>query len=385
MTVRYVRVKPDTSALFSPAARSYGTIAIVGAVTPPTNPPADIAPPNEAILFTNPDDALRRCPGDLGTAIALAFRQTPGPSVVYGVRTSGTDWAAALLKLKSLAVQIVALANTPLNTASGAAGSSTAPAGAIRQLVDHVTDVSNNGSDGLERIGVAMLATNETDPAIVAGALVSDRMVYIAHKSAQDAAAAVAGVIAGYAPSISLLLKPVSIDSDLFTASEIDTINGGPEGEFDGPPAGKGVIWLTHPALIPGSGSYLGEGYTGYVGLPAGGVKFIDQRRTIDDVSFRLKAQLIASIGTVRISRSGLRALTAQMEAVLDPLVSDNVLEGYKVIIPLLGLLDKNPDTLTPSETRQISNAHANRVVVVTVEIQYGGAIHRLAIKLNFS
>src|SRR5262249_31118089 len=177
-----------------------------------------------------------------------------------------------------------------------------------------------------------------------------DRMVYVAHKSDQDAAAAVAGVIAGYPPSISMLLKPVRIDSDLFSAEDIDKINGQPESNFDSPPAGNGVIWLTHPAPIPGSGIYLGEGYTGYTGLPAGGVKFIDQRRTIDDVSFRLKAQLINSIGSVRISRSGLRALIAQMEAVLDPLVSNAVLDSYKVIIPLLSLLDKNPDTLVPSE-----------------------------------
>ena len=40
----------------------------------------------------------------------------------------------------------------------------------------------------------------------------------------------------------------------------------------------------------------MGEGYTGN----PGGKKYIDIVRTIDDVSFRLKAQLIKSIGAIR-------------------------------------------------------------------------------------
>jgi hypothetical protein len=379
MTVRYVRVQPDTSALFTPVTRSFGNIAIVGAVTPPAAPPADLAAPNVPILFTDPNEAQRRCPGDLGTAIALAFTQTPGPSVIYGVRTAnGPDWTAALTAVSTLEVQLVLLANTVLNAASAAVGP---PAGAILQLANHVTSVSNTGADGMERIGVAMLAKGATDPTIVSGTLASDRMVYVAHKSDQDAAAAVAGTIAGYEPSISMLLKKVNITSDSFTASEIDTINSPNETSFDSPPAGLGVNWLTDPILIPGSGIYMGEGYTGN---PGGGIKFIDVRRTIDDVSFRLKAQLINSIGSVRITRSGLRALIAQMEAVLDPLVSAAVIDSYSIVIPILSLLDMNPATLTPSQLTQISNAQAQRLVQVTVEVEYAGAIHRLAIKLKF-
>src|SRR5580692_3477163 len=135
MTVRYVRVQPDTSALFTPVTRSFGNIAIVGAVTPPAAPPADLAAPNVPILFTDPNEAQRRCPGDLGTAIALAFTQTPGPSVIYGVRTAnGPDWTAALTAVSTLEVQLVLLANTVLNAAGAAVGP---PAGAILQLANH--------------------------------------------------------------------------------------------------------------------------------------------------------------------------------------------------------------------------------------------------------
>ena len=343
----------------------------------------NVAVINVPILFTDPSEALRRCPGKLGTAIDLAFRQTPGPGVVWVSRTAlkkhpdrggpggchpvrlhrhhhngdghgfaagdnvtisgvavagyngvftiasvptattftytnsatslaasgdGTaalhGWADALRAVSTLAVQFVVIASTPLNSTTASISS---PEGAILQLAHHVVSVSNNGGDGMERMGVAMLAKGATDSAIVSGDLASDRMVYVAHKSNNDVAAAVAGTIAGYEPHISLLLKPVNVTSDSFTAAEITAINGS-ESNFDSA-AGQGVNWLTDPVLIPGRSVHLGESYTGN---PGGGVKFIDVRRTIDDVSFRLKARLINSIGSVRISRSGLRALLAR-------------------------------------------------------------------------
>ena len=60
------------------------------------------------------------------------------------------------------------------------------------------------------------------------------------------------------------------------------------------------------------------------------------------------------------------------------------VIEGYKIVIPILLLLDKNPATLTPSELQQIGSAQADRLVQVIIELDYAGAIHRLAIKLKF-
>jgi hypothetical protein len=214
-------------------------------------------------------------------------------------------------------------------------------------------------------------------------------MVYIAHKTKQDVAAAVAGTIAGYQPSVSLLLKPVQLvftEKDPFipfTAAEIEQLNGSEDNSGPSPSgtAGKGVNWLTSPSLLPGGGVYMGEGYTGD---SSQGVKFIDVRRTIDDLSFRLKAQMIRSIGNLRIGRSDLRSLIAQMESVLDPFVRSDILSSYAVTIPLLTLLDKNPDTLTPSEHQQILNAQSSRVIQVLVTVEYEAAIHRLAITLQF-
>jgi hypothetical protein len=374
MPVRYIRVNP-VSDLFAPAVRAYGNIGIVGELTPPASPPPDMLTVATPVLFTDPTEALRRAPGNLGTSIALAFAQSPGPTVVYGVRVDQTtpDWAGALAALGSIDVQIVCLALTELDATTGASS------GAITALADHVTQVSTTGADGMERIGVAMLAKGATDPTIVTGALATERMAYVAHKSDEDVAAAVAGTIAGYQPQISMLLKQVAVDTDQFTPGEIDLING--VESFGSGPAGAGVNWLVSPVLIPGHGVYLGEGYTGN---PGGGKKYIDIVRFLDSVSFLLKAQLISSIGNVRISRSGLRALIGQMESVLDPLVSQDILNDYDIVVPLLVLLDMPPASLTAAQQAQITNAQSQRVVEVLVAVDYAGAIHRLDITLKF-
>lgn len=372
MAVRYIQVQ-SISNLFAPAVRAYGNIAILGATTGTT--------PNPYETFTDPNAALTTFPGDLGNAIALAFQQTPGPTIVYGIpvitpaKAPGPDWATAFQTASILNVQLVVLANTPVTTASVAVG--TPPKtldGPLLQLSNHVTTISN--LDGKERMGVAMLQSGLTD---VTGIIPNERMVYIAHKSTQDAAAAVAGAIAGYEPPISLLLKPVNIKTGLFIPSEIATLNGAET--FTSGPAGQGVNWLTSPALLPGGAIYMGEGYTGNAG---GGKKFIDIVRTMDDVSFNLKARLIKSIGTLRISRAGLRSVIGLMEAVLDPYVRSDVLGSYNVQIPLLVILDKDPSTLTTAEQAQLTNAHASRLIQVQVTVEYQAAIHRLSITLNF-
>ncbi|MGX2998579.1 hypothetical protein JNUCC64_30670 [Streptomyces sp. JNUCC 64] len=373
MTVRYIRVNPVAD-LFSPAVRAFGNVALVGTVTVPAAPPGDLLAVGVPVAFSEPGEALRRAPGALGTAVATAFAQSPGPSLVYAVRVDGAspDWAAALLALSGVDVQIVALADTPLDPASGA------PAGAVGALAAHVSSVSGTGADGRERIGVAMLAKDAADPTVVTGALALDRMVYVAHKSDEDVGAAVAGTIAGYEPHVSLLLKQVNVSSGTFTQAEIEALNG-PE-TFTSGPAGRGVNWLVDPALLPGQAVCLGEAYTGR----PDGKKFIDVVRTVDQVSFLLKARLIRSVGRLRISRSGLRALIAQLEAVLDPLVGQEVIEGYQVLVPILALLDRPRGTLTETERARVDAAQAERLVEVVTSVDYAGAVHRLSITLRF-
>ncbi|WP_280449810.1 hypothetical protein [Nocardia brasiliensis] len=372
MALHYVRVFPAFDS-FAPTVRPTGNMVVIGDATAGTaNAPVEITSPAEA---SKQFSANATAPSALTKSLITAMAQDPSPSRLWGIK-QGTV-ADALTAAEALDVQFVVLANTPLTAASAQAG------GAVTALRDHVVTTSAAG-DGKERMGVAMLTKGVADAALVTGALVSDRMVYVAHQSDQDAASAVAGTIAGYPPYTSMILKQVAINNVPFSAAQIDAINGGEDETNPAVPsgiAGKGVVWLTSPVLLPGGGTYLGEGYTGNPGK----LKFIDVQRTLDDVTFRLKARLIGSIGNLRISRSGLRALIVQMEAVLNPLVAGGVLEGYKLTVPVLNLLDADPDTLTPAQVQAVHDAHTNRVAQVLASVEYAGAMHRIHINLKFN
>jgi hypothetical protein len=374
MAVKYVRVDVGPPP-FQPVVRPTGNVAIVGASTKGTaSVPLQVTSPADAAAKFGDEPVGATAGSALTRSINLAFRQAPGPSQMWGVPTpTSGDVGPALTAVENLDVQFVVVADTPLDATSGAA------TGAIGKLVKHVGDVSDIDGDGKERMGVAMLKKGADDPTVITSTLASDRMVYVAHNSNQDAAAAVAGTIAGYEPHISMLLKPVNIDSDDFAAAQIDKLNGKTEDASSGP-TGAGVIWLVNPTLIAGPGMFLGEGYTG----KANGKKYIDVQRMVDFVAFKLKARLIGSIGQLRVTRADLRSLIVLIEAELDPLVNDDMIVGYAIVIELLTLLDADPSTLTKSQLQQIQDAETKRVIEILLGIDYAGAIHRIPIKLKF-
>jgi hypothetical protein len=304
---------------------------------------------------------------DLAAAISLAFRQTPPPTRVWGlgVAFNGPVWSTAFTAAKDVPAQIVVLANTPLNEQP----STDHP---VELLAKHVIEVSNSGGDGSERIGVAMLdpeLTQNQQVALNKGSIHSNRMVLVAHKSeTDDVAAAVAGVIAGHEPHISLLLKPVSIEMpELFTATEIQKY-------YD-----NSINWVTSPVILPGHGLYLGEGLTA---SPSGNKGYIDIVRTLDDISFRIKAALIEAVGDLRIDRPGLRTVVTLVQSVLSPLVTRGVIEDYAIHIPLLVLLERERATLNADELEQIGNGRSGRSVDMEVSVVYAGVIHQIAVKL---
>jgi hypothetical protein len=324
----------------------------------------------DAIQFTNsfngkPVDDIGWFKGALGDSVKTAFKQSPSPTTIWAIATDPADGANAvtlgLTEAEKINVQIVVLANTPL--VSAAVGTAE-----IEALATHCNTVSNTGGDGKERIGVAMLGNSVTDTTLISATMAQNRMTMIAHHSTEDAAAAVAGVIAGYQPHISMLLKPISLDMDtVFADSQIDAFNT------------AHVNWVTRTPLIPGAGFYMGEGYTLGADQP-----YVDIVRTIDEISFDLKAALIRSIGVLRVTRAGLRALVSEMSAVLQPLQDDGVIDSYLAFFPLLTLLDKDPTKLTDVELQEIHNAQTTRTVNSIVTIEYAGAIHRLNITLKF-
>ncbi|MFJ8596599.1 hypothetical protein [Streptomyces sp. NPDC093598] len=306
-------------------------------------------------------------PNDVAVAIATAFRQTPPPTRVWGIEVDRAtpDWDSAFTVAEDVPVQIVVLADTPLN-------GTPATDHPVELLAKHVVAVSNTGGDGKERIGVAALDPADSQAVQVTrntGAIKTDRMVLVAHKeSPDDVAAAVAGVIAGHEPHISLLLKPINIGmSGLFTATEIEKYYE------------KAINWVASPVMLPGHGLYLGEGLTA---SSAGNKKYLDIVRTLDDISFRIKAALIEAIGDIRIDRPGLRTVVTLVQSVLSPLVTRNVIEEYAIHIPLLVLLEREPATLTADEVKQIGNGRSTRKVDMEVSVVYAGVIHQIAVKL---
>ncbi|MER5961480.1 hypothetical protein [Streptomyces sp. NPDC002057] len=303
---------------------------------------------------------------DLAAAISMAFRQTPPPTVVWGLEVDFANpvWSEAFTAATDIPVQIVVLANTPLNEQPPTSHP-------VELLANHVTTVSNTGGDGNERIGIAMLdptLTQDEQIALCTGAIRSNRMFLIAHESTDDVAAAVAGVIAGHEPHISLLLKPVSIKmTEHFTATEIQEYYN------------NSINWVASPVLLPGQALYLGEGLTAN---PSGGKKYIDVVRTLDDIGFRVKAALIQAVGDLRIDRPGLRTVVTLVQSVLSPLVTRGVIESYAIHIPLLVLLERERATLSADELEQISQGRSGRNVDMEVSVVYAGVIHQIAVKL---
>jgi hypothetical protein len=111
----------------------------------------------------------------------------------------------------------------------------------IGKAANTIADAALVITDPKERMGVAQLPKGIVSTAVVAGKLVEERMIYVAHKSDEDAAAAVAGTIAGYPPHISSLLKQVKINGESPTPAEIETVNG--QEKFGDGPNGNGVNW----------------------------------------------------------------------------------------------------------------------------------------------
>lgn len=386
MAVQYVKVETDVD-FSKPASRAFGTIGIIGQKKIanlaelsgyPTELDSGTTPAAAAVMFTSPNSEITCTDSNkkkkkkdvfdtkLCDAIDIAFRQSPGPSTVWAIVYNDNKEDIALTLAAKLDIQIIVLAGVDDDGAR------------IDKLINHVVDTSTKGGDGKERIAVVSLkkgektlpkkiGTDNSPSVLTPGA---GRVFYVAHHSDEDAAAAVAGTIAGYEPHISVLLKPVNIRmTDVFSDADIEEMDK------------NKINWLAKPMLIPGDGVYLGEGYVhGSEKVP-----YLDIQRTLDDVTFRLKARLIEAIGDLRITRAGMRSLASKMTAILEPLRRQEVIDDYDVFLPVQVLLEKDPDTRTELERQELKDIRDSRAVAAIVSVTYAGAIHRLTIKLKFT
>jgi hypothetical protein len=362
-----VTIKPPPAPI---AQRSPGVLALVGKAAQ-----GDVNIPVEIDSVAQATEEFGEA-SELTKSLKIAMQQNPRPSKFYGVRAAEAggvvNYAAALRTLEALDdVTFVVLANEK-EVGTVAAGT------ALSALKAHIDTAS---SDGNKRIGVAMVdsALDDDDYVDVVKAKIAplksgnSRMIIIAARGATvDVAAAAAGAIAGYAPHISVVLKPVREVTmprgSQYTPTEIKGLSR------------EGVIPLIDPVLLPGDGLYFAEGraFTSDANLP-----YIDLVRTLDDIEFRLKAGLIGTVGDARITKEGLVSLKARVEGILGPLKRRAVIDNYEVSIEVLNILNLPEANWTAADRAIVENARAIRTVDLGVTVWYGPAIHLLNVTLE--
>jgi hypothetical protein len=363
------------------AQRAPGVVAIVGNSdkgAAAANTPVEIDTLDDAVTqfaSTSADGTVKPTP--LYSSIELAFLQNPRPTKVYGVKVTGSAYAAGLAALEGVTdVTFVSLANEPT------VGDPTAsPPTGLHALKNHVENMSGQG---LPRIGVAMI-----DPAVAKTPTYADtvikgltdphslvsgvsRMVVVAARGADgDMATAAMAAIAGLAPQASVVLKSVvgvNIPKEQrYSPSEVIALSN------------ANIIPIIHPALLTGDSLNFAEGrlFTSDSRL-----LFIDIIRVIDDISFKLQAGLIGLIGDARITKAGMTLLKTQVQAILDTAVGDTEIDSYDVSIPVLSILQTPTSGWTAAEQLAVETARSTRVVDIFATIVNGPAASKLQISL---
>jgi hypothetical protein len=376
----YVDVVVDLKGLLPIATREPGVIAILGMA-------ANGAPAPQEAPFAIEDAADAKAKfgenSDLARSLAIAFLQRPAASKVYGlsVKTDNeAGWKAGLQALSGVKdVTFVAPANRPVKTVA---------AGAFDLTAALKTHCEESSAAGMPRIGVVFVdpaLPRTIDYADKVEALVAPyksdggRMIVLAARGAvddakqqADVAAAGMSAIAGLRPETSILLKPVAgfsipLESQ-YGPGEIKAL------------AGKKVVPIIDPVLIPGEGLYFGEGTT----LSKGDeLAYVDIVRLLDDIDFALKAGLVGLIGDARITRTGVYAVQRRLEAILDGYVLREAITSYRILIDVLPILEKAEAQWSASEQLRIKQARENRVVQAVVVVVIGPAIHRIVVNLQ--
>ncbi len=381
----FIEISIDTSALMPIGQRAPGVIAIVGKTgTGPSAGTASVNTPHAidtlaqaAGLFAGKDASGVVIGTPLYNSIVTAFQQSPKPSKIYGVKITGSNYGGGLASLEAADdVTFVALAN------ESGVGVAAAGATAATNLMALKAHVENMSSQGLRRIGVAMVdpGVSKTDTYVntistTYGGLKSDssRMVLVAARGAdKDVACASMSAIAGYEPHISAILKQVrGVKMPVEKQYSPTEIKGLSELE---------IIPIIDPDLMPGEGLYFAEGrcYTTDMTL-----LYVDIVRTLDDIEYRLKAGLIGLIGDARITKSGMTKVKTRIQGILGPLKRKAVITDYSIDIPVLSVLEMPESTWNATDKSIVFNARANRTVDIVVTITYGPQVHRLLVKLQ--
>ena len=362
MAIQFVNVTVDTSALYQVQARDFGTVAVVGVGAVSGSSITPIRLGNYAEV-----DVLYPTTSELSIGVKNAFAN--GASSVYAVDLGQTknlnSVQTALAELVNIDVQLVAIANTPETDA-------------IAYISDALA--AHVDAAGTERIGVFALAQDEdadTAPTAITNMLAANktRMFGVAHRSASDVATSVSGLLASIRPWESPILKATSniVQTSQFTTAQVSSLDTAQ------------LNPIIDPLYLTGTGYVLGTDYT--FGTAAGGINRIDIRRTLDDITYKLKAGLTNPniIGNVRINKTGLAGLNGSMAGILQVAVDAGEIESYVIDIPVLTALSKDIDSRSDSEALLVTTARTTSNVDTTVSVEYSGAIHTISVELKFT
>lgn len=356
----FVNVTVDGSELAGVSVRDTGTVGIVGVGT---------AAMTEALLVGSVAEVNTLYPTDtdLSLAAKLAFQNGAAKVYIVDIGDTKTEVAteAGLLLLAEKDIQVVLIANT-VETDSDTYISD--------GLLAHVNSAVT------ERIGVFMLDKGEdasTAPTAITGLLTAseDRVFGIAHNSDNDVAAAIAGVMVSVNPWRSVILLPVQgVTQDAtFTTAQRNALTTAQ------------INPLIDPLFLAGAGLALESAFT--MGAIADGIYYLDTRRTIDDIVYKLKANLTTSavIGGLQISRGGMASLTNKITGILQNAVNAGEFESFSISIPVANALAKDASARSPAETALITSARTSRNVDVSVGVEYAGSIHSIDVELKFT
>ena len=352
MSLEFVNVTVNTSNLYVAKSIDYGTVAIVGVGNNNGSTPILVGSYGEAsTLFENTD---------LGLGVKLAFAN--GASKVWAVDCASKTLVSvknALTTLEAINCQFVALANI-VETDDNAFISDA--------LAGHVS-----GSPATERIGVFMLpAGASTQPTALAGLKGSaNRLFGIAHNSTKDVACAVAGMLASLKPWESPLLKGITGISQ--TIGFTTTLQRSLETAQ--------INVLCTPTYLNGGAFVLGSDFT----LGTNGLQYIDTRRVVDDIVYKLKSNLTspAIIGQLQINYSGLSVLMGKIAGIMQNCVNIGEIDAYEFSFPIITALAKQPDSRTDGDNTLIATARTSRGISGEIVITYAGVLHSISINMD--
>jgi len=358
MGVEFVNITVSTTGLYTTSTRDYGTVAIIGNGTTGVTTPVLVGTTSEATA-TFGVTAL-----GIGIRAALANGASCVWAVDCGVVTlSSVEDALALIEGHD--IQVVALAGI-VETADNAYISAA--------LSDHVSAAAT------ERIGVFQLDAGEdasTMPSAIAAMLAANksRMFGIAHNSTDDVACAAAGLIARLSPWESPFPKGLDGVSQTvgFTNAQIGALETAQ------------INVLVDPLYMTGSDFVIGSDYT--MGTSVSGLNFLDTRRVVDDLSYKLKAGLTDPniIGQVRINKPGLATLLNRLSGLMQSCVNLGEIEAFAISLPVLNALSKPVESRSAAEILAITTASTTRAVGGNIQITYRGVLHTINLSVNIA